>query len=456
MELAHAASDGALGLYVGAGISVPTPTLLPTSGELVARLQPAVQRELGLAPQAVADGAEGEGPADPQLTLEQLADAAEAAGVLPAFREIAAAIAEFRDAPSGYSHRAIGALLREGAATVYSANWDTCIERGAAQIGLHVDPTITDADRAARFAVCRLHKIHGCATQPPTLLVTTTELDAPPDWVGHAVGGALGAITLVFVGLGTVGGYVRRRVEQILEALGAAAAVWLADPYPSRAWKELLDRAVGHVLETDANSFFDDLLRAYVTHNLSRLSDAARQMDQLGQRPPLEPTIDRVVEALDACRALELIGWLRAGAGGVADGSPFLASAECRDSLLALAAISTQVAFSTRGERERLVLMAGDVAIEIAAWPERASRIVVARETVRSNERYEQNCYEGFAPKIVHICVGHRGLLPPRDAMPDIGGGGSPEGDLIESEPTHIWVPAEGVVQGTFEMDLAA
>jgi hypothetical protein len=456
MELAHAAADRLLGLYVGAGVSVPTPALLPTSRELVERLAPRVDHELGVAVPAGGEASDGGTGEDPQLTLERLADAAEAAGVLTAFRELAASVEDFRGAPAAYSHRAMAALLREGAVTVFSANWDRCVERGAADIGFHIDPTITEADRAVRFANCRFHKIHGCATQPLTLLVTTNDLDTPPAWVDHVVGGALGAITLVFVGLGTVGGYVRRRVEQLLEALRDEAAVWLADPFPSETWSGLLDRAEGHILDVDANTFFDDLLRACVRHSWAQLSDAAREMDRQDASRAIAATIERLVETLDERRALELINWLRAGAGGVADGSPFLHSRESRNALLAVAMIASRVEFRTRGEQERLVLMAGVAAIELAAWPETSADVVVERETARASERHARNCYEGFAPTIVHICVGHRGPLPRLEAVADISAGAGRHGDLVESEPTHLWVPAEAALQGTFEMEIAA
>jgi hypothetical protein len=456
MELAYAAEDGRLGLYVGAGVSVPTPTLLPTSGELVERLAPQVEQELGVAPPPVGNEAADGDVEDPQLTLERLADAAEAGGVLTAFRDLAASVEDFRGAPASYSHRAMAALLREGAVTVFSANWDRCIERGAAEIGFHVDPTITEADRAVRFANCRFHKIHGCATQPSTLLVTTSDLDAPPDWVNHVVGGALGATTIVFIGLGTVGGYVRRRVAQLLDALRDEAAVWLADPHPSETWTELLERARGHILEVDANSFFDDLLRACVRHSLAQLSDAAREMDRQGASVPIATAIERLVEALDDRRALELINWLRAGARGVAEGSPFLQSRDCRNAFLAVAMIASRADFRTRGEQERLVLMAGVAVIELAAWPETPADVVIERETARATERQARNCYEGLAPTIVHVCVGHRGPLPQAGAAPDISASNVREGDLLESEPTHLWVPAEAVLQGTYEMEIPA
>jgi hypothetical protein len=457
MELAHAASDGRLGLYVGAGVSMSTPTLLPTSAELVARLAPRVQQELDVALGSANGGGDADPAAeDPQLTLERLADAADAVGVIATFREIAASVVDFREAPAGYSHRAMAALLREGAVTVFSANWDRCIERGAAEVGFHIDPTITEADRAVRFANCQFHKIHGCAAQPATLLVTTGDLDTPPAWVSHTVGGAVGAITLVFVGLGTVGGYIRQRVAQFLGSLGGDATIWLADPFPSDTWTELLERADQHILQMDANNFFDDLLRAYIRNSLAQLGDDGRAMDRQGVRAPVAATIGRLVDALNDQRALELVNWLRAGAKGVAEGAPFLHSRDCRNAFLAVAMIASNVEFMTRGEEERLVLMAGGTAVEFAVWPEISADVVVERETARVIGRQVRHCYEGYAPTIAHICVGHRGPLPRPEVLPDIGAGEVREGDLVESQPTHLWIPAEAVLQGTYDTEIAA
>jgi hypothetical protein len=454
VELASAAGDGRLALYVGAGISVPTPTLLPTSDELLALLAPIVEQELGV--RLELQEAEEDDPVDGQVSLEKLADQAEQDGVLPAFRDLAASVVPFRDAPANYSHRAAALLLREGSVSVFSVNWDRCIERGAAQVGFYIDATVTEADRAIGFAACRFHKIHGCAAQPPSLLITSSDLDEPPGWVEHMVGAEVGAKTIVFVGLGTVGGYVRARVAQVLDVIGDDAAVWLADPYPSQAWEQLLARVSERILEVDANRFFDDLLRACVRHAFAQLVSAARAMDAGGWDPPTTPSAERLVEALSARRAVEILGWMRGGAGGVGDGSPLLHSPYCRTALLALASVAAGAPLQTRGDHEQLVVQAGAAMIELAVWPESRADVMVERETARVSERYDRGCYGVRAPAVFHICVGHRGLLARPDVPADIGGGEAPEGDLLESEPVHYWIPADSVLQGTFAIPVPA
>lgn len=359
------------------------PSLLPSSRQFVDGLLPRVDRAFGLTARS-ADG-------DALRTLEELADEAEQRGVFDAFQELALAGADFCDAPPNFGHRVLAVLLREGASTVFTVNWDRCIEHGAAAVGFHVDVTITEADRARRFASARYHKVHGCASQPASLLISTRQLDEPPDWVRHEIGAALGASTLVFVGLGTVGGYVQRRVAQIIDAIGNAAPIWVADSHPNETWQELLERAGdGHILEIDSNSFFDHFLRAFVREMLAHLVVAAREMDALGWGPPLEPVVERFEEALQGTGALETVDWLRNGAGGVPVGTPFVHSRECRDGLLALAAIvgEAQVRFGRSGEG--LVLRVGSAFVELSVWPEVRSDVAIARERARTLERHDR------------------------------------------------------------------
>jgi hypothetical protein len=445
VELAHAAENSRLALYVGAGVSVSAPTLLPTSGEFLRLLAPLAEREFAI--KCDVDGAD-----DALRTLEELADEAEGNGVLPSFQETAALAARFRDALPNYGHCVIAMLLREGAVTVFSANWDRCIESGSAVVGFHLDPTITEADRVARFSTTRFHKVHGCATQPGSLLISSSQLDAPPHWVVHEVGAAVGAGTVVFVGLGTVGGYVRRRVEQLVAAIDDPVPVWVADPLPADTWTDLLDRAGDtHVLSVDSNTFFDDLLRAYVRHAIVRLLVAAVELDAVADAAPTRPAVERLESALATKPALDIMTWLRAGAGGVRNGSPFTLSGEARSALLALARIAGDAAIACTGSRDRVVVTAGAAFIELAVWPEERSDYVLARERYRTTERQDRGCYEKLDWPIFHICLGQRGSLPDPRLPIDIGGASDPKelaGDLVETVPVHVWVSAESVLQG--------
>lgn len=444
VELAHAAEESRLALYVGAGVSVAAPTLLPTSREFLQLLAPLAEREFAIL-------CDAEGGEDALKTLEELADEAEVKGVLQSFQETAASAAAFRSAPPNYGHRVIALLLREGAVTVFSVNWDRCIESGSA-VGFHLDPTITETDRVERFANTRFHKVHGCATQPASLLISTDQLDAPPHWVEHEVGAAVGAGTVVFVGLGTVGGYVRRRVKQLVAAIDAPVPIWVADPFPANTWADLLARAGDtHVLTVDSNTFFDDLLRAYVRHAIGRLIVAAVELDAVGGAALARPAAERLETALADRSALDVVTWLRAGAGGVRDGTPFALSREARDALLALARIAGEATIGCAGSRDRLVVTAGAAFIELAVWPEERSDYVVARETHRTIERQDLGCYEKPDWPIYHICVGQRGALPNPGLPIDIGGASDPSqiaGDLVEAVPVHVWISAESVLQG--------
>jgi hypothetical protein len=179
-------------------------------------------------------------------------------------------------------------------------------------------------------------------------------------------------------------------------------------------------------------------------------------MDAGGWQPPLTPPAERVVDALSARTALEIIGWLRAGAGGVGDGAPLLDSAHCRTALLALASIAAEAPVQTRGDHERLVVQAGTAMIELAIWPEDDAELMIARETARVTERHDRGCYGTLSPAVFHICVGHRGVLARPEVPTDITGDNAREDDILEAEPRHYWIPADSVLQGTFSMQVPA
>jgi hypothetical protein len=439
-ELASAAEEGRLALYIGAGVSMGSPSLLPTSRELLETLGPQVELNLGIAVEGV-DG-------DEQATLETLADLAEAENLLGQLQQLAAKAKPFGDAPPNYGHRVVAALIREGATTVFSVNWDRCVETGSAALGFYLDATITDEDRARRFSDTRFHKVHGCCSQPSSLLISTQQLETPPAWVEHEVGAALGASTVVFVGLGTVGGYIRRRVEQVVSVLGDLTPVWLADPYPSRTWNELLERAgAGHVLEVGANEFFDSLISAFVRRMLGHLLAAARDMDAGRPELALTPAMQRLEGVLSGVPALDVVLWLRLGGGGVKSGLPLIHSQESRNAFLALALASGDASFAVQLRGNQLALSAGEAFIEFAIWPETRADEVVSREMARFQERRSHGCYRSLTWPIFHICVGHRGDLPLPGMVMDIIGEGDGS-ELLGGGVEHYWIPADSAVQG--------
>jgi hypothetical protein len=436
-QLAMAAARQELALYVGAGVSVGAPTLLPSSRQLLERLRPVAEDQLGI---TVADGD------DELLTLESLADAAEDADCLEPLQELAVAAADFSNALPNYAHRVIATFVREGV-TVFTVNWDRAIENGAVSVGYYVDVTISDGDRARPFTRTEYHKIHGCCSRPVSLLISSRQLETPPTWVEHEVGAALGAHTFVFVGLGTVGGYVRRRVQQVLTALGAHSPVWLADPFPARAWDHLRERAgASHILTIGAEAFFDNLLRSFLRLMLSDVRSAAEALDVDTGATTVRDAAVRLHEALEPIAPLDVAVWLRTAAKGVNAGNPFIHSRECRDGLLAIAAVAGDSEVRLTFVGEELILSVGTAFVELAVWPERDASSVVCLEEALVDARYSRGIYPNPAWPIYHVCVGVRGALPRRGVEADIVDE-PPSGDVLAARAEHVWIAAEHSLQ---------
>jgi hypothetical protein len=261
-RFAERAATGKLGLYIGAGVSKADPTGLPLGNRLFELALPAARLQF---PHVF------EGKAVP-TSLEELGSYV-GAGDRDQLNRLLLRLDHFTTAYPNYGHRALALLLLLGLVTVMSANWDTCIERAALEMGDRIQPTVTEDDRRREQWIQRLHKIHGCAELPSSLLVSVEELAQPPDWVESAVNADLGSETIVFLGLGTVGDYVSTRIEQLLtlngEILDDVTVVSLSGNL-SADWDRLLPEEKRNVLQASADRFLDDLLRAIANDALLR------------------------------------------------------------------------------------------------------------------------------------------------------------------------------------------
>ena len=84
-----------------------------------------------------------------------------------------------------------------------------------------------------------LYKVHGCATRPVTLAITQEEVDKPQGWAVGRTQGALAGGVVAFVGLGTIGLYVREPIPALIDAwTGQASSFAIVDPNLPVAWKK--------------------------------------------------------------------------------------------------------------------------------------------------------------------------------------------------------------------------
>ena len=256
-------SAGKLVIYTGAGISLSTPTNLPTG----ATLATAIHSQLKSAFTAL----EEVEPRD----LVAVADAVAAVpGGQEALRQTSARSANFKTAKPGYGHRVLAHLMLEGAIDVLTTNWDNCIERGAGEERL---PTVTNDNDLANVDPPWVLKLHGCASQPDSLLVTSGHLANPPTWVREQTHARLGSAVVVFVGIGDVAGYVKNRIEEAVREVGVENIRVVAPDIVTR-WEESQWKSVAPTLQDDhripatADLFMEHLAAAYINGRLGEHS----------------------------------------------------------------------------------------------------------------------------------------------------------------------------------------
>ena len=211
--LARAAAQRRLVIYAGAGLSAAPPACGPTGWRVAGRLRRPVATMLGI-----------EEPELAALNLEQIVEMVETRVPerLGELRDTAASTFDFRGLEPNYGHEILALLLREGLLEVVSANWDCAIERAGLQVAVPIAGVATATERLQLAQELPLYKIHGCAKHPQTLALTGREVDRPQGWAVAQVQSALTGGVVVFVGLGTVGLYVREPLAELL-------TVWAAD-----------------------------------------------------------------------------------------------------------------------------------------------------------------------------------------------------------------------------------
>jgi hypothetical protein len=164
-ELANRALEGRLTIYAGAGLSAATPTELPGAARLAKRVADAVGDVVDL------------GEVDPWDLLAVADAVASKPRGIHLLRDTILRVADFLGAPSSYGHRVIALLICEGAVTALETNYDDCIERAAQPERL---PVVRTAAELLHGPGTALLKAHGCATLPPTMLITTKDLASVP------------------------------------------------------------------------------------------------------------------------------------------------------------------------------------------------------------------------------------------------------------------------------------
>lgn len=398
-QIFEAAQRGQLVACAGAGLSRAAPTRLPSGATLGERLN---ERLEGLV-----QGYESPGhPTD----LIAVADAgSDLEGGEPALRSEVLKLAKFNDAEPNHGHKVMAELLWEGGISLLLLwNWDTCIERvDVNPVRLQVSLSKSDLQNLAEPSIA---KVHGCATRPETLLLTSEDLQKPPVWADTATRDHLRGKTVVFIGVGDIADYAKRRLERLREDLEEAEEgdeedldIWVVAPeiksrWAESAWSELLPGLPEERrLEMPADEFLDQLARLWVRDALDKVKAATAEAKEGTQE-----AVKRVDDGFNAFGSADVLRWVRRAAIGQTVGGSVMFDESLKQLLVALAVITSEADASAVQVRGPAAVQIGEERVEalINCQSRPASRVrESARE--RAKELANQGAINGEARFLV-------------------------------------------------------
>ncbi|MDO3402673.1 SIR2 family protein [Mycolicibacterium neoaurum] len=227
----------------------------------------------------------------------------------------------------------IAYLLLEGVVDVLTTNWDDCIERGGTPERLQA---VTDDRSLRRVQSPSVLKIHGCASVPDSLLVTSDDLQEPPTWAREQTQARLGSAVVIFIGIGDVAGYVRRRIEEAISEVGDIANIRVVSPsiverWGSSQWSAVApDLLADNKIEETSDAFMEHLGAAYIHLTLNG------HVAALADDPQIMPYIRSSVDTLLTDDALSVLRWVRRTAVAPLQGVSVLDAGSTAEALTAL------------------------------------------------------------------------------------------------------------------------
>jgi hypothetical protein len=403
-------SAGKLVIYAGAGISLSQPTNLPTGAKLAA----AIHMQLKSAFPVLA-------------TVESwdLVAIADAVAALPggeeALRQTSAKSANFKTAKPGYAHKVLAHLMLEGAIDVLTTNWDNCIERGAGEERL---PTVTNDHDLADVTPPSVLKVHGCASKPDSLLVTSGHLGNPPTWVQEQTHARLGSAVVVFIGIGDVAGYVKQRIEEAIHEVGSVENIRIVAPDIETNWEDSQWKAVApslhddHKIPATADLFMEQLAAGYVISQLGEHSVT------LSSDEVLAADLEAAKVGLLESDSLTVLQWARAVDINPRVGEAVLKSSELGKALIALGRLAGD---SARLNHNHIFdTVQGPIEVLIATQTVSPRRLVETAEN-----RLHDHASRG-EPHPLFVVAGGVGPIPKPDSLPESILGEADDLDIVD------------------------
>lgn len=406
----RAVSADKLVIYVGAGISLSQPTNLPTGAKLAA----AIHTQLKGAFPALANV--------DSWDLVAIADAVAALqGGEEALRQTSVRSANFKTAKPGYAHKVLAHLMIEGAVEVLTTNWDNCIERGAGEERLS---TVTTVHDLAGVTPPWVLKVHGCASRPDSLLLTSGHLDSPPTWVQEQTRARLGSSVVVFLGIGDVAGYVKRRIKEAIQEIGSVESIRVVAPDIETNWEDSQWKTVApdlhgdHKIPATADRFMEQLASAYVIGRLGEHSVT------LSSDEALAAHLETAKGGLLDSDALTVLQWARAVDINPRVGESVLKSSELGKVLIALGHLAGD---SARLNHNHVFESAkGPIELLIATQTVSPRRLVDAAEN-----RLQDHVSRGEPPPLF-VVAGGVGPIPKPVSLPHSILGETDDSDIVD------------------------
>jgi hypothetical protein len=376
--LAAQARDARLAICGGAGISIPAG--VPGGPELARRLHERFQRVTGYT-------------CDDPDDLLAVADAASSLSEgLAAVQRVVLELAPFADADPQLAHRLLALLLAEGAVRVLLTNWDDCVERSWRQFE-HIPAARNDVE-AENLRDQFVLKIHGCRTQPNTLLITSEQLRDAPLWTKIYFEAELARSTMVFVGIGDVADYAQQRITQLANLVEHArirvVAPDIESGWEGSAWESLLSDLPGERrIEKTADDFLDELAREWVMRLVEDVQSAETEEPA--------PWLGVVARAFVRFTAVQALAWLRRGAVGWKVGQSVVRAPAAVSALEAIGLLAASSGGAGADEEVAPVqflpssaVLVGDERLDVLLCPERQSPSEIQAAAVERARRVAQ------------------------------------------------------------------